>query len=332
MSEPGRGARDAVRGRASGLESRTPQTAHRKPSLSLLSRLWLREPGAETLAAAAEAGLPGGAASDLAAAWTDLFLLNVYPYGTAFTGLSGELNGPEAACALSRYEAAAYRPAELASAGAPDHAGLCLGFLAHLEALGRWEPEFLGWVLDWLPVCALAIKRQPSVHPFYAGLADATIETLLRREAPASLPAVSRPPGPAASEDAEGDLDLFGLIRFLLAPAASGFFLSRSRLGSLALEAGLRLPFASRFETALAILEAAGECGRVRQVLEGLGREAQGWDGAYVSLAVAHPSWRSRAAVWRGRLAATRARLQRMGEAATGPLPAGFEREFPSEG
>jgi TorA maturation chaperone TorD len=300
----------------------------RKPSLSTLSRLWLQEPDAETLAAAAEAGLPVGG-TDLAEAWTDLFLLNVYPYGTAFTDLSGELNGPGVVSALSHYDAAAYRPAELASLGAPDHAGLCLGFLAHLEALGREEPEFLGWVLDWLPVCALAVVRQPSVHPFYGGLADATIEVLLWQEPFLSSRMASRPPGPVASEDADEESDLFSLIQFLLAPAASGFFLSRSRLGSLALEAGLRLPFASRFETARALLEAAGECSRVEQVLEGLGREAQGWDAAYASLALAHVSWRSRAAVWRSRLAATGARLAQMREAARGALPAGFGREFP---
>ncbi len=295
------------------------------PSLSLLSRLWLREPDADAISAAAVAGLPAGDASDLAAAWTDLFLLNVYPYGTAFTDASGELNGPEAARALSRYESAGYRPAELSSAGAPDHAGLCLGFLSHLAATGQHEPEFLGWTLDWLPVCALAVKRQPSGHPFYGGLADVTIETVLWQEAP---PSTLTPRAPSAAKDAEEEPDLFGLIRFLLAPAACGFFLSRSRLGSLALEAGLRLPFASRFETARALLEAAGERGRVEQVLEGLGNEAQAWDAAYVSLALAHPSWRSRAAAWRGRLAATRERLARMGEAARVSFPAESGREF----
>ena len=299
-----------------------------KPSLSLLSRLWLREPDAEALASAAVTGLPGGEAPDLAAAWTDLFLLNVYPYGTAFTDVSGELNGLEAARSLSRYERAGYRPAELSSAGAPDHAGLCLGFLAHQAALGLQEPEFLGWTLDWLPVCALAVVRQPSVHPFYGSLAGATIETLLRETSPSSSMA-ARPSGPFPPEAADEEPDLFGLIRFLLAPAASGFFLSRSRLGSLAVGAGLQLPFASRFETARALLEAAGECGRVERVLEGLGREAQAWDSAYASLAVAHPSWRSRADVWRGRVAATGARLERMGEAVRAPLPTGFGREFP---
>lgn len=298
------------------------------PFLSLLSRLWLREPDVETLCAAEEAGLPGGEAADLAAAWTDIFLLNVYPYGTAFTEASGELNGPAAAAALSRYASAGYCPPELASAGAPDHAGLCLGFLTHLVALGRQEPEFLGWVLDWLPVCALAVKRQPSVHRFYAALADATIEALLSREAPPSSVMGSFPSGIAASEDAEDEPDLFGLIRFLLAPASSGFFLSRSRLGSLAIESGLRLPFASRFDTARTLLEAAGECGRVEQVIEGLGCEARNWDEAFASLAAAHPSWRSRAAGWRGRLAATRARLDRMGETARGPLAAELGREF----
>ncbi len=287
------------------------------PSLSLVSRLWLAEPDANTLSLAREAGLLGrGEPTGLAAAWTDLFLLNVYPYGTAFTDISGELNGPAAAAALRRYEAGGYRPPELAQTGAPDHAGLCLGFLAHLAARGEEDTAFFGWTLDWLPVCALAVERQPSAHPFYRDMAAATREALLSG---ASVPASAAPEDLAPvleTVDEEEEIGLSRVVRFLLAPAACGFFLSRSQLGALALEAGLRLPFGSRFDVARALFEAAGECGRVEPVLGALSREAEAWDAAYSTLARDHVSWRGRAGVWRARVAATREKLTEMGRMA----------------
>jgi TorA maturation chaperone TorD len=291
-----------------------------KPTLSLLSRLWLAEPDKETLASAVEAGLADADPSDLASAWTDLFLLNVYPYGTAFTDISGELNGPAAAAASRRYDAEGYQPPELSGTGAPDHAGLCLGFLAHLAAQGREDPPFLAWTLDWLPVCALAVERQPFAHPFYRDLAAATRETLFSM--PASTAAASEDLAPVLQTDSddEEEVGLSRVVRFLLAPAASGLFLSRSRLGALALEAGLRLPFGSRFDVARSLFEAAGENGRVEPVLEALSREAESWDAAYTAQAREHASWRMRAAVWRGRIAATRERLTEMARLLDSPL------------
>jgi len=288
-----------------------------KPTLSLLSRLWLSEPDEATLVLAREAGLSGGAdPAALAAAWTDLFLLNVYPYGTAFTDISAELNGPAAAAAARRYAAAGYQPPDLARTGAPDHAGLCLGFLAHLAAGGQEDLEFLSWTLDWLPVCALAVERQLQAHPFYRDVAAATREALL-----AVLDAGPEP---------DDEVDLSRVVRFFLAPAACGLFLSRSRLGGLALEAGLRLPFGSRFDVARALFEAAGESGRVGPVLDALSAEAEAWDAAYGALARDHASWGERAGVWRRRLGATRERLAEMRRILESPLEVAYERK--SEG
>ena len=299
-----------------------------QPTLSLLSRLWLSEPDAKTLVLAREAAFPGaGDPAELAAAWTDLFLLNVYPYGTAFTDLSGELNGPAAAAASRRYEAAGYRPPELAGTGAPDHAGLCLGFLAHREAGGREDLEFLSWALDWLPVCALAVGRQPSAHPFYRNLAAATREVLLTGPpAPACAPGDLSPVLDADPEP-DDELDLSRVVRFFLAPAACGLFLSRSRLGALALEAGLRLPFGSRFDVARALFEAAGECGRVEPVLDALSTEVEAWDAAYSALARDHASWETRAGVWRRRLGTTKERLAEMRRILDSPLELEYGRK-----
>jgi TorA maturation chaperone TorD len=302
-----------------------------KPTLSLLSRLWLSEPDGKTLVLAREAAFPGaGDPAELAAAWTDLFLLNVYPYGTAFTDLSGELNGPAAAAASRRYEAAGYRPPELAGTGAPDHAGLCLGFLAHQEAGGHEDLEFLSWALDWLPVCALAVERQPSAHPFYRNLAAATREVLLTGPpAPAGAPGDLSPVLDADPEP-DDELDLSRVVRFFLAPAACGLFLSRSRLGALALEAGFRLPFGSRFDVARALFEAAGECGRVEPVLEALSTEVEAWDAAYSALARDHASWETRAGVWRRRLGTTKERLAEMRRILDSPLELEYGRKSES--
>ena len=265
-----------------------------------LSRLWLHEPNAE-----------------LSAAWTDLFLLNVYPYGSAFMDPSGELNGPCAAAALARYEASGYAPPELATAGAPDHAGLCLGYLAHLDGADRDDPEFLAWALDWIPVCTIAIERQPSPHPFFRSLAEETREALLARAGGGPRNPLPLPSFPAHDEE---ELDLSAVVRRLLAPATSGFFLSRSRLGAVALDAGMRLPFGSRYDVARALFEAAGESGRVQAVLDGLGREAASWDDRYAGLAAAHPAWRERAESWRGRLAVSRRLLSEMAGLLDTPL------------
>ena len=269
---------------------------------------------------AVEAGLPCGAPVDLAAAWTDLFLLNVYPYGTAFTDITGELNGPAAAAASRRYEVAGYRPPELDGTGAPDHAGLCLGYLAHLAAQGREDPPFLAWILDWLPVCALAVERQSFAHPFYRGLAAATRESLFALESGPALASEDLAPVLEERSETDEEVGLSRVVRFLLAPAASGFFLSRSRLGELGLEAGVRLPFGSRFDVARSLFEAAGECGRVEPVLAALSGEAEAWDAAYAAQVREHPSWRTRAADWRGRLAATRQRLEEMSRILDVPL------------
>jgi TorA maturation chaperone TorD len=299
-----------------------------KPTLSLLSRLWLSEPDERALVLAREAGLSGGDdPPTLAAAWTDLFLLNVYPYGTAFTDISAELNGPAAAAAAWRYAAAGYRPPELARTGAPDHAGLCLGFLAHLATGGQEDPEFLSWTLDWLPVCALAVERQPQAHPFYRDLAAATREALLAGPSVPSGATGNLLPVLDAAPEPDDEVDLSRVVRFFLAPAACGLFLSRSRLGGLALEAGLRLPFGSRFDVARALFEAAGESGRVGPVLDALSAETEAWDAAYAALAREHPSWRARAGTWRRRLGATKERLAEMRRILERPLEVEYERK-----
>jgi putative dimethyl sulfoxide reductase chaperone len=295
-------------------------------SLGLLSRLWLREPDSGALAECRE--LPSVALhvtdpDAMAAAYTDLFLLNVYPYGTAFTDPSGELNGPGAFQAAQRYEDRGFRPPELLEVGAPDHVGLCLGFLDHLARGGEKDVEFSSALLEWVPICCLAVEREPSAHPFYRAVAAVTRNRLME-ETPESMPQVSEPePG----TDPEEEVGLSHVVRFLLAPARSGLYLSRAKLGQLARAAGMRLPFGSRFDVARMLYQTAGESGKVGTVLGLLGEELAVWETAYRSWAQEHRRWAHSAARWLHRTEETRRMLGQMREILENPPELEFVNE-----
>jgi putative dimethyl sulfoxide reductase chaperone len=269
-----------------------------KPSLALLSRFWLREPDAS-----------------MAAAYTDLFLLNVYPYGTTFTDPSGELNGPAAWETARCYEERVYRPPELFEVGAPDHVGLCLGFLDHLEKRGEKDVEFASSLMEWVPICCLAVEREPSVHPFYRALAADTRERLMFDVLP--LPACGERVGVRGEEEEE--ISVSHIVRFLLAPARSGLFLSRAKLGQVARTAGMRLPFGSRFDVARTLFGTAGENGLVGIVLDLLEEELIAWEAAYRGWAEEHPRWSHSAARWLDRTGETRRMLGQMREILSNP-------------
>ena len=277
--------------------------------LGLLSRLWLREPDAGTLEACRYLASLEGRAGDpaaLAAAYADLFLLNVYPYGSAFTEPSGELGGPSAEWAAHRYASRGFDPPELVEVGAPDHVGLCLAYLDHLEARGERDVEFTSFVLEWVPVCCLAVEREPSVPPFYAAVAAATRERVLDDT---TVGDDARADTVVADEE---EIGLSQVVRFLLAPALSGIFLSRAKLGHVARAAGMRLPFGSRFDVAHLLFQTAGESGNVGTVLNLIGDEVAAWETAYRTWSADHPHWAPAAARWLGRTGETRRRLAEM--------------------
>jgi len=300
----------------------------------LLSHLWLHEPDAETIArAVVELGLPladpsttlRASPADLASAYTDVFLLNVYPYGTAFTDPSGELNGPEAQRVAALYEVHGYRPPELKSVGAPDHLGLCLGFLA------AGQDGLLPYIADWAPVCCLAVEREPSAHSFYRALASTTRQHLFVMLSEAKPPGAETPSASSgqalrfAQDDgdnlqseiynlqSEDEVRLRHIVRFFLTPALCGVFLSRSRLGQMAKELGGRLPFGSRFEVAeMLFTYAGGGVEQLGQLLNALETEVAAWATAYRSWAEKHPAWRPGAEMWLARTAEAARQLSAM--------------------
>ena len=314
----------------------------------LISQLWLHEPDGDTVArAAAELGLPAADPADLAVAYTDLFLLNVYPYGTAFTDPSGELNGPAAQQVAALYDESGYHPAELSEAGAPDHLGLGIGFLGFLSENGspaasaRHEVSrrhFVSeYLLAWAPVCCLALEREPGAHPFYRALAARTRESLFCHAEPfvchsepfAGHSERSEESHPAAQgklrevsllptavvhlpSEPEEEVGLREIIRFLLVPARCGLFLSRARLGKIAKALGARLPFGSRFEVAENLFATAGESGLAGELLERLGAEVVIWEARYREWVGQYPAWAAFAGQWLERVETTRRMLTLM--------------------
>jgi TorA maturation chaperone TorD len=280
----------------------------------LLSRLWLNEPDADLLTTATRRlGLPAADPAELAAAYTDLFLLNVYPYGTVFTSASGELNGPEAQHLAVLYEANGYQPANLSEIGAPDHLGACLGFAAHLGERGTEIGDFATALVEWGPVCCLAVERELPAHPFYQAVAKLTREWLLGAYRwVAYTPQSDELPPISLSDSADDEISLRDLVRFFLAPARCGVFLSRARLGQMAKSFGMRLPFGSRFEVAETLLLSAGEAGQIVPLLAALGAEIKIWQAEYLRWGEAQPNWKSAAERWLARTSKAMAQLADM--------------------
>ena len=270
-------------------------------TLSLLSHLWLHEPDADTVArAVAELGLPSAHQAELGPAYTEAFLLNVYPYATAFTDPDGELNGPEAQNVAARFAEHGYHPPELNSVGAPDHLGLCLGFLAYVSDTQCLQDTGC-LLLEWAPVCCLAVEREPSAHAFYRALARVTRETLLSRFALCSTHQTYHPL--PITDYVEAEVSLRDIVRFFLAPARCGVFLSRSQLGQLAKGLGRRLPFGSRFEVTELLFASAGEAEAVEPLITALESECDVWGREYWAWARQYPAWQPTAETWLGRTA-----------------------------
>lgn len=282
--------------------------------LRLLSGLWLREPDAEMARlATSRLGLPAAKPAELSTAYTELFLLNVYPYGTVFTDPYGELNGPGAQEIARLYAANGYQPAELLEIGAPDHLGACLGFAAHLSQRQLDPADFTAALLDWAPVCCLAVEREPRAHSLYQSLAKLTREWLLA-DATGS-------PGATHGNDAslfdlsisaDDEVRLPDLVRFFLAPARCGIFLSRGQLGRMAMSLGLRLPFGSRFEVAENLFQVAGEAGQIEPLIVALEAEFSLWRNEYARWAESYPNWQAAAEMWLARSSRATGQLSEM--------------------
>lgn len=209
------------------------------------------------------------------AAYTDVFLMQCYPYASVYLGEEGMLGG-EARDRIAGF----WRALGLTPPPEPDHLAALLGFHAGLcqsdgSAAARAQAAFL-WehLLSWLPPYLDKVKSAGSaVYADWAALLYRTLAAEAERLGLQPRLPLHLREAPALTAPAVGDE---ALLRALLAPARSGVLLTRSDLARLCRERGLGLRMGERrFVLEKAIAQDAGG------VLAWLGEEAR-------SAAVAH--------------------------------------------
>lgn len=153
--------------------------------LRVLGDAWLQEAGEpllERLSALPPLAEAATAASapHLAVAYAELFLQLIPPYASMFLSDEGMLNAEPAEEVQRLYVRAGFEILPEWRAGAADHLGVELHFLAFLLETGHpAAADFLtGHLLNWAPICCLAVERA-AVEPLYTGLARLTLDVLL---------------------------------------------------------------------------------------------------------------------------------------------------------
>lgn len=153
--------------------------------LRVLGDAWLREPDDVLLARLAalpslEAVATTSVPDELAVAYAELFLQAIPPYASLFLSEDAMLNSDAAERAQRSYGRADFTIESEWRAGAADHLGVELHFIAHLlDMESPARKTFLNeQVLSWAPVCCLAVARAEGA-PFYSGLATLTRDVLL---------------------------------------------------------------------------------------------------------------------------------------------------------
>ncbi|MFW6074217.1 MAG: molecular chaperone TorD family protein, partial [Chloroflexota bacterium] len=134
--------------------------------LHLLGRAWLLEPDREMLDRLAVLPALRDSAENIteeaaAIEYSTVLLQVVPPYASLFLHESGMLNAAPAEEAQRAYLEGGFEIDPAWRAGAADHLGLHLLFLAHLLAHGSagWRGHLSRKILNWAPVCCLAVAR-----------------------------------------------------------------------------------------------------------------------------------------------------------------------------
>ncbi len=152
--------------------------------IRLLASAWLLEPDEQTLRRLRVQGSWPSDTDEIspdeaALEYSQLILQQVPPYASLFLSEDGMLNGPYAEQVQLDYLQHDFEIDPAWRAGAPDHIGVELLFLAHLlEHQSTFQVEFLeSRMLNWIPVCCFAIERNRKAR-LYAAIACATVNII----------------------------------------------------------------------------------------------------------------------------------------------------------
>lgn len=290
--------------------------------------------------------------SDLAVEYQRLFGFNLPPYESVFIDPSAMLMTPATERVQSLYREARWTQPEWVRAGAPDHVGLELLALADALEVSPKSSAALPVASNfahrlhtqhlalWLPPLALALQRLLP-HPFYATLAELTLDLILSTLPneplpPNSDPFPDLPPPPIykssdALFDAEADdttLDstsadtnsLRTVIKRLLPPREAGLFLTRediARIGQALNSPGV---MGERYRMLESLFQFTGQYDLVSELLHHLIETLNEVDQAYQSLAQDYPAWFLYADAWRSRLTNTKTMLDELRQLAATDL------------
>lgn len=284
---------------------------------------------------------PGSTAADLdalAVEYQRLFGFNLPPYESVFIDPSAMLLAPATDRVQHLYRQAGWTPPANNRAGAPDHLGL------QLLALADWLEQPQPWAAHRLLGEHLALWAPPFLHtltrlkphPFYAALAELTLNLILSSLTAAALPAADpfpqlppppvfrgsgpdefapAPPAPDSPDD-DAALRLRDVVKKLLPPRDTGLFLTREDMARLAQSLNLPVTVGDRFKMLETLFRQAGEFELLPQLFDQFNRLLDQTQADYHQWAAEYPTWQLYAAAWQQRLDHTKATLHDLADIA----------------
>ena len=284
----------------------------------------------------------------LAVEYQRLFGFNLPPYESVFVDPSAMLMAPATMRVQTLYRDGHWQIPDGSRTGAPDHIGL------ELLALAAWLDRRLDWAVNrlylehlalWLPPFVLTLRRL-SPYPFYAVLADLTLDLVLSSlpaatttggddpfpalppppvyrgtgwdefapdsagsDAPAGPGLDAIPPGPGEETAGEQATRLRDVVKRLLPPRETGILLTREDIARVGQTLSLPASMGDRFKMLETLFRQAGEYGLVSDLLDRLGQLVDQAGTGYQTLALEYPAWSVYSRAWQRRLNATRATL-----------------------
>jgi TorA maturation chaperone TorD len=268
---------------------------------------------------------------ELASEYQRLLGFNLPPYESVFVDPSAMLDAP-----ATRQVEAAYRragwTAPSARVGAADHLGMEMLALAERGGEPVGEALLVEHLALWGPVCLLTLKRL-GPQPFYAALADLSLELVLESlseiEHPSAAdpdfdPFPKLPPAPRYSgagdssaaalpnDEEEASTGLVSsqagdpaapnhIIRRLLTPCDAGLYLTRLDIARLAAQIELPAGGGERFRMLKSLYELAGQYGVADALQAGLAQLFADVETAYKELESQAPNWGLYGRAWRKR-------------------------------
>lgn len=216
-------------------------------------------PGREAARLAGILDLPGSLDE---ADYTGLFLFQLYPYASVYTGAQGQIGG-EARDRVAGF----WRALDIAIPAEPDHVAALLGLYATLaehEAREKGDDRrralrtarhalFWEHLMSWLPIyLARAEELGSTAYAAWATLLDATLNDEARELGePAALPRHLQEAPPLPAPDGGAD----EWLGALLAPVRTGIIVTRFDLARCARDLGLGLRAGERGFALRALLE-----------------------------------------------------------------------------